>query len=124
MNETFKWIGLDHVQLVMPEGGEGQARLFYGEILGLHEEAKPPHLALRGGCWFACGGLRLHLGIEANFQAARKAHPGLLVRGLSALRARLDQAGYVTSEDEPLIGYHRFYVDYPFGNRLELMERQ
>jgi hypothetical protein len=25
-------------------------------------------------------------------------------------------------EDDPLEGYHRIYVDDPFGNRIELME--
>ena len=25
-------------------------------------------------------------------------------------------------EDEPLEGYHRIYVDDPFGNRIELLE--
>lgn len=124
MDAAFEWVRLDHVQLAMPKGGEGAARRFYGELLGFHEEPKPPHLAVRGGCWFCYGDLRLHLGVEADFRAARKAHPALLVRGLAALRARLDEAGAPTSEDEPLVGFHRCYVDDPFGNRLELMERQ
>ncbi len=123
-NETFDWVGLDHVQLAMPEGGEARARGFYRDLLNLQEEEKPAHLARRGGCWFACGDLRLHLGVERDFRAARKAHPGLLVRGLSALRARLEHSGFKTSDDEPLLGYDRCYVDDPFGNRLELMERQ
>lgn len=42
---------LHHVQLAMPEGGEGLARRFYGDALGLTEVAKPPDLAGRGGCW-------------------------------------------------------------------------
>jgi len=118
----FEVLGLDHVQLAMPPGGESKARLFYAELLGLHEEAKPPHLAARGGCWFAGGALRLHLGVEKDFRAARKAHPALRVRGLSALRRRLENEGFPTAEDEPLAGFDRCYVDDPFGNRIELME--
>jgi hypothetical protein len=36
--------------------------------------------------------------------------------------AKLEDAGVRVSEDEPLDGYFRVYVDDPFGNRIELME--
>jgi hypothetical protein len=45
-------VGMDHVQLAMPSGREGEARAFYDHLLGIPEVAKPPHLAARGGCWF------------------------------------------------------------------------
>jgi len=120
--KPFEVLNLDHVQLAMPPGGEERARRFYRDILGLSEEAKPPHLAARGGCWFAGGALRLHLGVETDFRAAQKAHPALRVRGLPALRRRLEDEGYRTARDEPLAHFDRCYVDDPFGNRLELME--
>jgi catechol 2,3-dioxygenase-like lactoylglutathione lyase family enzyme len=119
---TFEVLALDHVQLAMPPSGEARARRFYGDILGLTEEVKPPHLAARGGCWFAGAALRLHLGVEVDFRAAQKAHPALRVRGLAALRRRLEEAGFPTTADEPLVGIDRCYVDDPFGNRIELME--
>ena len=122
MDESFELTGIDHVQLAIPPGGEDEARRFYVETLGLAEAPKPPHLAARGGCWFDGPGLRLHLGVEADFRPARKAHPALLVRGLPALRERLHAAGYILGDDEPLEGYDRVYVDDPFGNRIELME--
>ena len=122
MDESFELTGFDHVQLAIPPGGEDKARRFYVEALGLAEAPKPPDLAARGGCWFDGPGLRLHLGVEADFRPARKAHPALLVKGLPALRRRLQAAGYVTRDDERLEGYDRFYVDDPFGNRIELME--
>jgi catechol 2,3-dioxygenase-like lactoylglutathione lyase family enzyme len=50
-----KFAGIDHVQLAMPVGAEDQARAFYTGVLGLAEIPKPPVLAVRGGCWFACG---------------------------------------------------------------------
>ena len=37
--------------------------------------------------------------------------------------ASLRQAGVPVVDDEPLDGYSRVYVDDPFGNRIELMER-
>jgi catechol 2,3-dioxygenase-like lactoylglutathione lyase family enzyme len=114
--------GIDHVQLAMPAGGEDDARAFYDGVLGIPEKPKPPHLAARGGCWFAADGVELHLGVEDGFRPARKAHPALLVDDLTALVRRLGEAGVDVVEDEPLPGYDRVYVADPFGNRLELLE--
>jgi hypothetical protein len=36
-------IGVDHVQLAMPAGGEYRARFFYRDVLGLPEQPKPPN---------------------------------------------------------------------------------
>ena len=113
---------IDHVQLAMPAGREDEARAFYTGLLGITEQPKPPHLAARGGCWFEDGPVKIHLGVEADFRAARKAHPALIVSGLRDLVGRLEAAGAVMRDDEPLEGYDRVYVDDPFGNRIELME--
>jgi hypothetical protein len=114
---------LDHVQLAMPAGGEPAARQFYAMILGIPEIPKPPELARRGGCWFERGALKIHLGVEREFRPARKAHPALVVQDLPALILRLQENGLSVNRDEPLEGYERVYVDDPFGNRIELMER-
>jgi len=111
-------VGIEHVQLAMPPGGEGAARAFYTGLLGIPERAKPGHLAARGGCWFEDGPLKLHLGVEADFRAARKAHPGLLVDDLAALAQRLGQAGVAVDWDGP----DHCYVADPFGNRIELIQ--
>jgi catechol 2,3-dioxygenase-like lactoylglutathione lyase family enzyme len=116
-------IGIDHVQLAMPAGEEERARAFYRDALGLSETPKPPHLAKRGGCWFEGDSVKIHLGVEANFRPAVKAHPGLLVDDLPALVARCREGGFAIVDDEPLEGYDRFYVSDPFGNRLELMQK-
>lgn len=113
---------LDHVQLAMPVGREDEARAFYQRVLGIPEVTKPPHLAARGGCWFERGPLKVHLGVEKDFVPARKAHPAFIVDGLRELVVSLQQGGYHVSDDQPLAGYDRTYVDDPFGNRIELME--
>ena len=118
----MKVVALDHVQLAMPPGREDDARAFYAGLLGITEQPKPPHLAKRGGCWFERGALKIHLGVEKEFIAARKAHPALLVDDLPALVATLKRTGHRVVDDEPLEGYDRVYVDDPFGNRIELME--
>jgi catechol 2,3-dioxygenase-like lactoylglutathione lyase family enzyme len=115
-------VGVDHVQLAMPTGREAEARAFYSGLLGIPELAKPPALAARGGVWFESGPLKIHLGVDPDFRPARKAHPGLLVRGLEALIEELRRAGHDIATDEPLEDYLRVYVNDPFGNRLELME--
>ncbi|MCT2558462.1 VOC family protein [Tsuneonella sp. YG55] len=116
-------VGLDHVQLAMPAGGEDQARAFYAGVLGLAEVPKPAHLATRGGCWFEGGSAHIHLGAERNFRPARKAHPALLVDDLAAMRDRLERRGVSFVEGQPLDGYLRGDVADPFGNRIELMQK-
>src|SRR5215472_7646446 len=105
----MKIVGIDHVQLAMPPGGEAKARTFYVDLLGLLEVPKPPRLAVRGGAWFELGSVKVHLGVEQDFRPSRKAHPGLLVQGLSDLTAALERAGYPVVRDETLEGYYRVY---------------
>lgn len=116
-------VGIDHVQLAMPRGSEAEAEAFYSGVLGIPRVAKPTELAKRGGCWFEQPGLRLHLGVEDDFRAARKAHPALGVAGLGALVERLRAAGHAVTPGEGLPGMEQAYVDDPFGNRIELIER-
>ena len=118
----MKVLAIEHVQLAMPAGREAEARRFYAGILGVPEQPKPPNLAARGGCWFERGALKVHLGVEADFRPARKAHPAFMVEDLRALEAALRAGGFAVKGDEPLEGYRRIFVDDPFGNRLELME--
>src|SRR3984885_3881461 len=119
---TMRVRRLDHVLLAMPAGRESDARQFYQGILGIPEASKPEALAARGGCWFEDGELKIHLGVEKDFVPARKAHPAFIVDDLAGLEATLKKAGYPVAYDEPLEGYDRFFVNDPFGNRIELMQ--
>lgn len=112
---------LHHVQLAMPPGGEDAARAFYEGLLAITEVPKPAALAARGGCWFEDGPLRVHLGVEADFRPATKAHPALLVDDLDDLVARLAAAGHPTRPGDGADGFDQCYVDDPFGNRIELL---
>ncbi len=114
----MRLVALDHVQLAMPAGRESEGRAFYGTLLGLTEVPKPTELAKRGGVWFERDGLKVHLGVDPEFRAARKAHPAFIVDDLPALRARLAEAGYRTVDGEQA---GNAYVDDPFGNRIELI---
>jgi catechol 2,3-dioxygenase-like lactoylglutathione lyase family enzyme len=114
-------IGLHHVQLAVPAGSKPALRRFYGAMLGMAEIPKPAALAARGGVWFRSGKAELHLGVDADFRPARKAHPALLVDDLDAIVTRLAEVGHRARPDELLPGYRRYYVDDPYGNRLELL---
>lgn len=109
---------LDHVQVAMPPGGEEAARRFYGDLLGLAEIGKPEALEANGGVWFEPG---VHLGVEASFRPARKAHPGLRMADLDGVAARLEAASADVEWDERWPGVRRLYTHDPFGNRLELL---
>lgn len=115
-------VRLDHVQLAMPAGREAEAVAFYDGLLGIPQVPKPPHLAARGGCWFERGDLKVHLGVDAQFSPATKAHPAFVVEDVRSLASALIEAGHRVADDEPLEGYDRVYADDPFGNRIELME--
>ncbi len=114
-------IGLDHVQLAMPPGGEEKAREFYRGLLGLREVSKPDQLASRGGCWFEGPRTVVHLGVWEEFVPARKAHPAFLVSDLDKLLQKLEDTGIPIVPGESLRGVRRFYAEDPFGNRIEFI---
>ena len=113
------WAAIDHVQLAIPVGGEPQSRAFWVDRLGFVELPKPPVLAARGGAWFGAGDVQVHVGADAAFVPARKAHPALRVRGLRGVVAA---AGLAATWSDEIPDVDRCYVDDPFGNRIELIE--
>ena len=115
--------GLDHVQIAAPAGCEEKARRFFGGLLGLRELQKPQPLARRGGAWFQVGTQALHVGVEAEFAPARKAHPAFAVDDIDALARRLEAAAVEVQWDGELPDVRRFYAEDPWGNRLEFLQR-
>jgi len=123
-NHTMPILSLDHVQIAIPAGGEDSARSFYVGILGFTEHQKPAALAGRNSIWFMAGPVNLHLGIEADadFHAARRAHPAFTVDNLDEIVAACERAGLPTRTDTPIGNFRRTHAFDPFGNRIELME--
>ncbi len=121
MADGYRVAGIDHVQLAMPAGAEDRATAFYEGVLGIPRVPKPPELEVRGGCWFEREGLRVHLGVEDDFRPARKAHPALAVDGIDGMCAALEAAGHPVRRTEDVPGMPQWYVDDPFGNRVELV---
>ena len=71
---------------------------------------------------FSGGGWEVHLGVEKEFVAARKAHPGVLVDDLDALAAVLSAAGRPVDRDPDFPGHRRLYSFDDHGNRLEFLQ--
>ena len=115
--------GYDHVQVAIPAGGEDAARAFYGGLLGMTEQPKPPVLAARGGCWFASGAAVLHLGVEEPFAPGPQGPSGVPGRrpGRAARPARARPVTPARADGE-IPGVRRFHCADPFGNRLEFQQ--
>lgn len=117
-------ISLHHVQVSCPAGGENAARRFYGAALGIPEVEKPPVLAARGGCWFRSDRVEVHVGVEEDFAAARKAHPAFLVDDIDATAVRVEGTGFPVTWDDDFPGYRRFYTADGNGNRVEILQQR
>lgn len=109
--------------MAAPPGCEVEARRFFGGLLGLQEIEKPEPLRERGGVWFAVGDRQLHIGVDADFTAARKAHPAfrLPFDDLDLIAERLASSGASVEWDSALPGERRFYSQDPWGNRIEFL---
>ena len=114
-------VGLDHVQLAIPKGGEPAAREFYVTTLGFEEVEKPEALRSRGGCWFKKNDAVLHLGVEEPFTPARKAHPAFRVHDIDGFRTKLEDGNVEILDDTSLAHVKRFFIFDPFGNRIEFL---
>ena len=117
---------LQHVSLPIPatDGSLGQARHYYGRLLGLEERPRPPGLP-NAGLWYAVGDQELHLYEEpsgAAVSAESKRHPCFQVEDVEALRAHLSAARVITMDDDGEIpGRRRFFAIDPFDNTLEFV---
>ncbi len=117
---------IQHAQIMIPPGGEAAARKFYGELLGMAEIEKPPVLRARGGVWMQAGDRQLHIGVEEPGveRAKTRAHVAYEVTKLDAFRRKLEAAGIECKDGERVDGFRRFELRDPFGNSVELVERE
>ena len=125
VDRGYRLTAIDHVQLAMPPGAdaEAEAERFYYGLLGLERLAEArTRLAARGGCWFSNDAVVLHLGVEDDFRAARKAHPALVVDSLEASPRRSSRRTSRCGPTTSCPASAARYVDDPFGNRIELVE--
>ena len=112
---------LNHVQISIPTGAEGQARAFYRDVVGLREIPKPESLMSRGGLGFEIGDIELHLGVEPVVNPTKR-HPAFEVEDVKGARALFESAGVKIQEEPVIPGRERFTIWDPFGNRIEFLQ--
>ncbi len=117
---------LHHVAIVVVD--LERAKRFYGGVLGLEELGGRPAFAFPGA-WYALGPTdQLHLIVHDEAKTLRGSttidskdgHFAVRVRDASAVRARLEAAGW-PFDDRPqsITGWHQLFTRDPDGNVLE-----
>jgi catechol 2,3-dioxygenase-like lactoylglutathione lyase family enzyme len=116
---------LQHTSVPMPADGHDAARRFYGRALGMDEVTPPSSLMVGELVWFRAGndGHEVHVFVD-EAMAAKSAgqHLCLQVDDLAAMRTRLAENGVEVEETIPIKNRPRFFVNDPFGNRIELTQ--
>jgi len=114
-------LALDHVQLLVPRGGEKPCRDFYVGVLGLREIERPEAVRGRAFLWVAVGRQQVHFRVDNDFRRSPIAHPAFLVDDIAALEQTLVARGFHPTRAQ-IATDGRFHVEDPFGNRLEFMQ--
>ncbi|WP_019241115.1 MULTISPECIES: VOC family protein [Bacillus] len=120
---SFTFTVIDHIQLAAPKGSEEKARAFYHDILGFEEIEKPFALKERGGVWFGFNTYQIHIGIDEAFSPAKKAHPAFAVYPINELKKHLEKNNVEYTIDDKIPDVERIFIEDPFGNRIEFLER-
>jgi catechol 2,3-dioxygenase-like lactoylglutathione lyase family enzyme len=117
-------IRLSHVNVSMSRGPEAEriARAFYTGILGLPEIPKPLMMRANGGLWFDANGQHVHLSVEEPRSGPdAQRHFGMEFDDIELIRAKLISGGFRPETASPA-PWQRFFVNDPFGNRIEIHE--
>ena len=116
-------LGIDHVQVAVPQGLEDRCLAFYRDVLRLAEIEKPEHLKARGGAWFQVGPTQMHVGIDPEPSPKSKRHVCFLVADLAQAKAAVLAQGAAIEDEGRAEGLIRFFVRDPAGNRIEIGQR-
>ena len=114
----IKFKRLVHFLISVPEGKIEEARIFYGQVLGL-EEIRGNHP--KGAKWFNMGDIELHIREESN-QNISDRHPAFEIEDLELAKNYLLQSSVQLSYSSDIDGRDRFFIRDPFDNRIEFLE--
>jgi catechol 2,3-dioxygenase-like lactoylglutathione lyase family enzyme len=117
-------VELNHVNIRVPRALEGATKDFYQNVVGLEEIEKPAESKPRGGAWFGCGAVQIHLSLsEGEANEASNRHICYRVADLAEAENAFRRAGVeIIADDQPVAGWPRFYVRDPGGNLLEIAQ--
>jgi catechol 2,3-dioxygenase-like lactoylglutathione lyase family enzyme len=113
---------IDHIQICIPTGKEGEARRFYTDIIGLTEIPKPEELIPNGGLWYQIADIQLHIGTENEINRSKR-HPAFEITDLEAAQEYLKKQGVKIKEETRIPGQIRLSFFDPFNNRIELLQK-
>ncbi|MBO1004524.1 VOC family protein [Pseudogracilibacillus auburnensis] len=117
-------IGLNHVQITIPNGAEEEGKQFYCGVLGLPEIEKPEILKDRGGFWLKVGDKDVHVGTEDGFDRTKtKSHIAYQVRDITYWRKIIENNHIKIVDSVPIPHFERFEFRDPFGNRVEMIQK-
>jgi glyoxylase I family protein len=116
---------IHHVSLLVEDTGRSLA--FYRDLLGLEPDPRRPDLGYPGA-WLRVGDRQIHLlelpnpdpAVGRPSHGGRDRHLALTVRGLDALRGKLEAAGVSLTHSRS--GRKALFCRDPDGNALELIE--
>jgi catechol 2,3-dioxygenase-like lactoylglutathione lyase family enzyme len=116
---------LQHTSIPMPQGGQDQARAFFGQALQMEEVVPPSTLDRANLVWFRAGndGHEIHLFVEDPAATHSNAqHLCLQVDDIDAYRQQLSEHGVAIEETTPIHNRPRFFIRDPFNNLIELTQ--
>ena len=116
-------LGLDHVQVAIPAGGEDAARAFYGSLLGMTEVPSRPRWP-SGAAAGSPPAARCCTSASRSRSSRRARHIRLFwSTSWTPLFEALTGAGYdCVRADGEIPGVRRFHTFDPFGNRIEFQQ--
>ena len=116
-------IDVNHAQVNVPSDGLDIARTFYIDFLGM-KEIKRPDVFTSKGIWLNAGNFELHIGVEDNVERKTRAHLAYEVTDILAWRKRITEKGWKITEQPKIPNYQRFHFRDPFGNNIELIQKE
>ena len=116
--------GVHHIMITV--GDIAVAKKFYESVIGLKEVECPVKDGER--VWFKMGGQELHVNLHKEFRAGIS-HFALSVKPdeYHAYYEQVKSSGYEQVGQSRLYkedNLHRFYLDDPFGNTIEVIDGQ
>jgi catechol 2,3-dioxygenase-like lactoylglutathione lyase family enzyme len=110
---------LDHCSILITD--VARSRKFYGELLGLKEIGRPRTFDFTA-VWYDLGGQHIHLLLKDKPDSVSPRHFALRVADCQAARQYFLERGVPVQETTLIESAHRFFINDPDGNRIEIIQ--
>jgi predicted enzyme related to lactoylglutathione lyase len=113
---------LQHVNVVVPEGGTDAAASFYESVFSLTQQPKPAGAGSPIGAWLTLEGKQqIHIS-ERSGERHPDAHFAVVADDFDGVLERIAAAGAMWQGQEDIFGGRRGFTRDPAGNRIEVLE--